>query len=126
MDRICCKSQIENDSRRSLLGHFWLDHPRRNRAHQTNSSPFRNFLQRLQLFQKIGPWRSDLSHRLKTLPNGLQSHVVGFAAEVGKAVAAIQTQIIMPIQRGLVSGGKGQQGLFLMACAFPTVGGTIT
>lgn len=51
---------------------------------------------------------------------------MGFAAAVGKAGAAIGTQVFMPIQDSLGGGQKGQQGVFLIGSAFAIVGGMIT
>lgn len=51
---------------------------------------------------------------------------MGIAAAVGKAGAAIGTQVFTPIQDSLGSGQKGQQGLFLIGSAFAVVGGIIT
>ena len=50
---------------------------------------------------------------------------MGFAAAVGKAGAAIGTQVFTPIQDSLGSGQKGQQGVFLIGSAFAIVGGII-
>ena len=50
---------------------------------------------------------------------------MGLAAAVGKAGAAIGTQVFTPIQTSLGSGLKGQQGVFLIGSAFAIVGGGI-
>ena len=50
---------------------------------------------------------------------------MGFAAAVGKAGAAIGTQVFTPIQKSLGDGLKGQQGVFLIGSAFAIVGGVI-
>ena len=50
---------------------------------------------------------------------------MGFAAAVGKAGAAIGTQVFTPIQDSLGSGQKGQQCVFLIGSAFAIVGGII-
>ena len=50
---------------------------------------------------------------------------MGFAAAVGKAGAAIGTQVFTPIQDSLGGGQKGQQGVFLIGSAFAIVGGII-
>lgn len=50
---------------------------------------------------------------------------MGFAAAVGKAGAAIGTQVFTPIQTSLGSGQKGQQGVFVIGSAFAIVGGII-
>jgi Na+/melibiose symporter-like transporter len=50
---------------------------------------------------------------------------MGFAAAVGKAGAAIGTQVFTPIQDSFSSTEKGQQGVFLIGSAFAIVGGLI-
>lgn len=50
---------------------------------------------------------------------------MGFAAAVGKAGAAIGTQVFTPIQDSFSDTEKGQQGVFLIGSAFAIVGGLI-
>jgi hypothetical protein len=50
---------------------------------------------------------------------------MGFAAAVGKAGAAIGTQVFTPIQISFSSTEKGQQGVFLIRSGFAIVGGII-
>lgn len=57
----------------------------------------------------------------------LRGHLLGLSAAVGKAGAAIGTQVFTPMQNAI--GGddelKGQQGVFLVGAAFSLVGGLI-
>ena len=48
---------------------------------------------------------------------------MAIAAEVGKAVAAIRSQVSTPFQDSLVSEANGQQDVFFEGSAFPSVGG---
>lgn len=50
---------------------------------------------------------------------------MGFAAAVGKAGAAIGTQVFTPIQNSFGDGQKGVQAVFLIGAAFAAVGGII-
>lgn len=52
-------------------------------------------------------------------------HFLGFAAAVGKAGAAIGTQMFTPIQNSFSSSQKGVQAVFLIGSAFAVVGGLI-
>lgn len=51
---------------------------------------------------------------------------MGFAAAVGKAGAAIGTQVFIPIQESFGDKSKGIQGVFLIGAAFAMVGGIIS
>lgn len=79
----------------------------------------------------------------ESYPTPLRGHLFGLSAAVGKAGAAIGTEVFTPIQTaiGKVSGQrefgkisinikqgddlKGQQGVFLIASAFSVVGGLV-
>lgn len=66
----------------------------------------------------MGPvWR--LSDRLRSFPKDLHDHFVAVAADVGKAVATIRTQVSMPFQDALVSEVNGQQRASLREVRFP-------
>jgi hypothetical protein len=50
---------------------------------------------------------------------------MGFAAAVGKAGAAIGTQVFTPIQDSFDDTQRGTQAVFLIGAAFAAVGGII-
>ena len=77
-------------------------------------------------FGEMGPGVATFLTASESFPTPLRGHFMGFAAAVGKAGAAIGTQVFTPIQDSLGSGQKGQQGLFLIGSAFAVVGGIIT
>ena len=55
----------------------------------------------------------------------MRGHFLGLAAAVGKAGAAIGTQVFTPIQNSFADEFKGVQGVFLIGAAFAAVGGII-
>jgi MFS family permease len=61
----------------------------------------------------------------ESFPTPLRGHFLGFAAAVGKAGAAIGTQVFTPIQNSFHSPDAGIQGVFLIGAAFAMVGGII-
>jgi MFS family permease len=61
----------------------------------------------------------------ESFPTPLRGHFLGFAAAVGKAGAAIGTEVFTPIQDSFHSDQKGVQGVFLIGAAFAVVGGII-
>jgi MFS family permease len=61
----------------------------------------------------------------ESFPTPLRGHFLGFAAAVGKAGAAIGTEVSTPIQDSFNSDQKGVQGVFLIGAAFAVVGGII-
>lgn len=61
----------------------------------------------------------------ESFPTPVRGHFLGFAAAVGKAGAAIGTQVFTPIQNSFDSEEKGVQGVFLIGAAFALVGGLI-
>lgn len=92
-------------------------------------------------FGEMGPGVSHISQILANLtmvkqvatflcgaesfPTPLRGHFLGFAAAVGKAGAAIGTEVFTPIQDSFHSDQKGIQGVFLIGAAFAVVGGII-
>lgn len=56
----------------------------------------------------------------------MRGHFVGLAAAVGKAGAAIGTQVFNPIQNSFHDDEKGVQGVFLIGAAFALTGGVIS
>ncbi|KAG5978482.1 hypothetical protein E4U55_006171, partial [Claviceps digitariae] len=62
----------------------------------------------------------------ESFPTPIRGHFVGFAAAVGKAGAAIGTQVFIPIQSSFADANKGLQGVFLIGAAFALVGACVT
>jgi len=74
---------------------------------------------------EMGPGVATFLCAAESFPTPLRGHYMGFAAAVGKAGAAIGTQVFTPIQVSFSSTEKGQQGVFLIGSAFALVGGAI-
>lgn len=74
---------------------------------------------------EMGPGVATFLCGSESFPTPLRGHFLGFAAAVGKAGAAIGTQVFTPIQDSFASEQKGQQGVFLIGSAFAIVGGLI-
>jgi len=74
---------------------------------------------------EMGPGVATFLCAAESFPTPLRGHYMGFAAAVGKAGAAIGTQVFTPIQDSFDSVEKGQQGVFLIGSAFAVVGGLI-
>lgn len=74
---------------------------------------------------EMGPGVATFLCAAESFPTPLRGHYMGFAAAVGKAGAAIGTQVFTPIQDSFSSELKGQQGVFLIGSAFAVVGGLI-
>jgi MFS family permease len=76
---------------------------------------------------EMGPGVATFLCAAESFPTPLRGHFLGFAAAVGKAGAAIGTQVFTPIQDSI--GGddaqKGVQGVFLVGSAFALVGGIV-
>lgn len=62
----------------------------------------------------------------ESFPTPVRGHFLGFAAAVGKAGAAIGTQVFTPIQNSFSDSQKGVQGVFLIGAAFAMVGCLLT
>jgi MFS family permease len=74
---------------------------------------------------EMGPGVATFLCAAESFPTPLRGHYMGFAAAVGKAGAAIGTQVFTPIQDSFANTEKGQQGVFLIGSAFAIVGGLI-
>ena len=61
----------------------------------------------------------------ESFPTPLRGHFLGFAAAVGKAGAAIGTQVFTPIQDSFDNEQKGLHAVFLIGAAFALVGGIV-
>ena len=75
---------------------------------------------------EMGPGVATFLCAAESFPTPLRGHFLGFAAAVGKAGAAIGTQVFTPIQNSFATEQKGQQGVFLIGSAFAIVGGIIS
>lgn len=75
---------------------------------------------------EMGPGVATFLCAAESFPTPLRGHYLGFAAAVGKAGAAIGTEVFTPIQNSFSSTEKGQQGVFLIGSAFALVGGLIS
>ncbi|KAF5122303.1 Glycerophosphoinositol permease 1 [Metarhizium anisopliae] len=62
----------------------------------------------------------------ESFPTPVRGHFLGFAAAVGKAGAAIGTQVFIPIQNSFGDTNKGIQGVFLIGAAFAMTGAAIS
>lgn len=62
----------------------------------------------------------------ESFPTPVRGHFLGFAAAVGKAGAAIGTQVFIPIQNSFGDANKGVQGVFLIGAAFAMTGAIIS
>jgi hypothetical protein len=56
----------------------------------------------------------------------MRGHFLGLAAAVGKAGAAIGTEVFIPIQESFAIEDKALQGVFLIGSAFALTGGLIS
>lgn len=74
---------------------------------------------------EMGPGVSTFLCSAESFPTPLRGHYLGFAAAVGKAGAAIGTQVFTPIQNSFGSTAEGQQAVFLIGSGFTVVGGLI-
>jgi MFS family permease len=75
---------------------------------------------------EMGPGVATFLCAAESFPTPLRGHYMGWAAAVGKAGAAIGTQVFTPIQNSFSDVEKGQQGVFLIGAAFAMVGGLIS
>jgi MFS family permease len=75
---------------------------------------------------EMGPGVATFLCAAESFPTPLRGHYLGFAAAVGKAGAAIGTQVFTPIQNSFSSTEAGQQAVFLIGSAFTVVGGLIS
>ncbi|KAF2094974.1 MFS general substrate transporter [Rhizodiscina lignyota] len=75
---------------------------------------------------EMGPGVATFLCGAESFPTPLRGHFLGFAAAVGKAGAAIGTQVFTPIQDSFSTPEKGNQGTFLIGAAFALTGGLIS
>ncbi|KAK0274166.1 hypothetical protein LTR35_007053 [Friedmanniomyces endolithicus] len=77
-------------------------------------------------FGEMGPGVATFLCGAESFPTPIRGHFLGLAAAVGKAGAAIGTQVFTPIQNSFSDTEKGVQGVFLIGAAFAMVGGLIS
>ena len=77
-------------------------------------------------FGEMGPGVATFLCGAESFPTPLRGHFLGFAAAVGKAGAAIGTQVFTPIQNSFDTDQKGIQAVFLIGAAFAATGGLIS
>jgi MFS family permease len=77
-------------------------------------------------FGEMGPGVATFLCASESFPTPLRGHYLGFAAAVGKAGAAIGTQVFTPIQNSFSDTFKGQQAVFLIGAGFAMMGGLIS
>ncbi|KAL1889385.1 hypothetical protein Sste5346_008952 [Sporothrix stenoceras] len=75
---------------------------------------------------EMGPGVATFLCGAESFPTPLRGHFLGLAAAVGKAGAAIGTQVFTPIQNSFSDDQKGIQGVFLIGAAFAATGGLIS
>ena len=76
-------------------------------------------------FGEMGPGVATFLCAAESFPTPLRGHFMGFAAAVGKAGAAIGTQVFTPIQDSFSDAQKGTQAVFLIGAAFAAMGGIV-
>ncbi|KAK4574542.1 hypothetical protein LTR86_001383 [Recurvomyces mirabilis] len=76
-------------------------------------------------FGEMGPGVATFLCGAESFPTPIRGHFLGLAAAVGKAGAAIGTEVFTPIQDSFDSDQKGVQAVFLIGAAFAAVGGII-
>ncbi|OAP61446.1 hypothetical protein AYL99_03649 [Fonsecaea erecta] len=75
---------------------------------------------------EMGPGVCTFLTAAESFPTPLRGHFMGFAAAVGKAGAAIGTQVFTPIQDSFGDTQKGTQAVFLIGAGFAAAGGIIS
>lgn len=74
---------------------------------------------------EMGPGVATFLCGAESFPTPLRGHFLGLAAAVGKAGAAIGTEVFTPIQDSFDNPQRGVQGVFLIGSAFALVGGVV-
>ncbi|KAJ9603270.1 hypothetical protein H2200_012048 [Cladophialophora chaetospira] len=74
---------------------------------------------------EMGPGVATFLCAAESFPTPLRGHFMGFAAAVGKAGAAIGTQVFTPIQNSFDNTQKGTQAVFLIGAGFAAMGGIV-
>lgn len=74
----------------------------------------------------MGPGVATFLCGAESFPTPVRGHFLGLAAAMGKAGAAIGTQVFTPIQDSFSDTFSGVQAVFLIGAAFAAVGGVIS
>ena len=74
----------------------------------------------------MGPGVATFLCGAESFPTPVRGHFLGLAAAMGKAGAAIGTQVFTPIQEFFSDDFSGVQAVFLIGAAFAAVGGIIS
>jgi MFS family permease len=77
-------------------------------------------------FGDMGPGVATFLCGAESFPTPVRGHFLGLAAAIGKAGAAIGTEVFNPIQNRFPDKFKGVQAVFLIGAAFAAVGGIIS
>lgn len=73
----------------------------------------------------MGPGVATFLCGAESFPTPVRGHFLGLAAAMGKAGAAIGTQVFTPIQESFPDDFAGVQAVFLIGAAFAAIGGII-
>lgn len=74
----------------------------------------------------MGPGVATFLCGAESFPTPVRGHCLGLAAAMGKAGAAIGTQVFTPIQESFSDDFAGVQAVFLIGAALAAVGGIIS
>ncbi|KIV76845.1 hypothetical protein PV11_08700 [Exophiala sideris] len=77
-------------------------------------------------FGEMGPGVATFLCGAESFPTPLRGHFLGLAAAMGKAGAAIGTQVFTPIQNSFSDVQNGTQAVFLIGAGFAALGGIIS
>ncbi|KAI5477730.1 Major facilitator superfamily domain, general substrate transporter [Pseudohyphozyma bogoriensis] len=75
---------------------------------------------------EFGPGVATILVANESYPTPIRGTLVGLSAAVGKAGAAIGTQVFTPIQNSFSNTEKGQQAVFLIGAGFGIAGALVT
>ncbi|KZT34751.1 MFS general substrate transporter, partial [Sistotremastrum suecicum HHB10207 ss-3] len=75
---------------------------------------------------EFGPGVATILISGESYPTAVRGHMLGLSAAVGKAGAAIGTQVFLPIQDSFPNTFKGTQAVFVIGSAFSLVGAIVT
>ncbi|EEB90177.1 hypothetical protein MPER_11653 [Moniliophthora perniciosa FA553] len=78
-----------------------------------------------QSFLSVGPGNCNFLVSSESFPTPIRGHFLGFSAAVGKAGAAVGTQVFPIIMNKFPSTIKGQQAIFLVGSAICVVGAAL-
>ncbi|KAK7039237.1 hypothetical protein VNI00_010142 [Paramarasmius palmivorus] len=78
-----------------------------------------------QSFLSVGPGNCNFLVSSESFPTPIRGHFLGFSAAVGKAGAAVGTQVFPIIMNRFSTAIKGQQAIFLVGSAICVVGAVV-